>query len=71
MSDEILDSLENDYYTTDQVAQAVGRKPQHWCRIRHKYITKYTLKVVRVGRKLYYEKKSVNAMIEKLLQDGD
>lgn len=68
---EMLDRLSNDNYTTAEVSQAVGRKKEHWCRIRHKYITKYKLQVVKVGRKHYYKKDLVNKMIEQLLQDGD
>ena len=71
MSEEILDKLLNDYYTTEQVAQAVGRKTEHWCRIRPKYVAKYNLKVIRVGRRHYYQKEPVNEMIKELLQNGD
>jgi hypothetical protein len=71
MTDAILDRLSTEHYTTEEVAQAVGRKAEHWCRIRHKYIAKYGLQFVKVGRRYYYKKESINRMIETLLKDGD
>ena len=72
MSDTaILDKLLNEHYTTEQVAQAVGRTAEHWCRIRHGYIAKYGLLFVKVGRRLYYKKEPVNQMIERLVREGD
>jgi hypothetical protein len=71
MSNEALDKISNDYYTTEQVAQAVGRKPEHWCRLRHRYGAKYDLIVVKVGRRKYYKKEPVNKMVEELFKTGD
>jgi predicted urease superfamily metal-dependent hydrolase len=71
MGDIVLDRLQSDYYTTEQVAAAVGRKPEHWCRIRHRYIAKYGLQAIRVGRRHYYSKKSVKKMMDDLLAQGD
>ena len=68
---EALDKLLNDHYTTEQVAQAVGRKPEHWCRLRHKYAAKFGLEVVKLGRRHYYKKEPVNKMIDELLKNGD
>jgi hypothetical protein len=71
MGEEIIHRLSNEYYTTEQVAAAVGRKTEHWCRIRHRYIAKYNLPVVKVGRRLYYKKEAVHKMIDELLKTGD
>lgn len=68
---EMIDRLLAENYTTEQVAQAVGRKPQHWCRIRHKFLTKFNLKCVKLGRRYYYNKVAVDKMIGQLLTNGD
>lgn len=68
---EIIDRLIQDNYTTEQVAQAVGRTPQHWCRIRHRFITKFNLKCVKLGRRFYYHKPEVDRMVGQLLTNGD
>jgi hypothetical protein len=67
----LLNRLYSDYYTTEEVAKAVGRNPEQWCRIRHNYIQRYKLHVIKVGRNIYYEKKQINRMIEDLLKNGD
>jgi len=67
----ILDRLLAENYTTEQVANALGRTPEHWCRIRHHYIAKYKLKMVKIGRRHYYNKKTVDAMVEELLKNGE
>lgn len=71
MSDEVLDKLLNDYYTTEQVARAVGREVEHWSRIRYKYIANYGLHVIKVGRRYLYSKETVKKMIDDLLKNGD
>jgi hypothetical protein len=68
---DLLNRLHTDYYTTEEVAKAVGRNPEQWCRIRHNYITRFKLHVIKVGRNLFYEKHSANRMIEELLKNGD
>jgi hypothetical protein len=66
-----LDKLYTEHYTTEQVAQAVGRTAEHWCRIRHRYIAKYGLQVVKVGRRYYYKRQPVNSMIDQLVEEGE
>lgn len=68
---QIIDKLSIEYYTNEQVAFAVGRKPEYWRRIRSKYIVKYNLHVIKVGRRLFYLKTSVDAMIRDMLENGD
>lgn len=68
---EAINRLLTDNYTTEQVAQAVGRSVQHWCRIRHKFIVKHKLPVVKLGRRHYYQKEAVDRMIDQLLQNGE
>jgi hypothetical protein len=67
----INERLLEENYTTEQIALAVGRMPEQWSRIRHRYIAKYDLKVIRVGRRNYYNKETVDNMIEELLENGD
>ena len=69
--ENLIEKLASDHYTTFQVARAIGRTAEHWCRIRHRYIVKYNLKVVQIGRKYWYQKEPVDKMIEKILTDGD
>lgn len=71
MSTAMIEKLKSDYYTTEQVAEALGRCPVHWCRIRQHYIANYNLHVIRIGRSIYYEKAPVDKMIKTLLQEGD
>lgn len=71
MSENILDRLVRENYTTEEVAQAVGRTAEHWCRIRYKFIARYKLVVVKVGRRYYYKKKQVDQMIDDLLKNGE
>jgi hypothetical protein len=71
MSDKRIKTITDEYYTTAEVAQAVGRVPEHWCRIRHRYAAIFDLEVVKVGRSLLYKKEPVDRMIDRLLQDGD
>lgn len=67
----IIDKLLKDNYTTEQVAGAVGREVGHWSRIRHRYVAKYNLRVIKIGRRHYYQKGPVDAMVTQILQDGD
>ena len=71
MTHAMLDKLSTEYYTTEQVAQAVGRKTEQWLRIRFKYVAKYNLAVIKIGRRYYYSKETVDPMIEALLCNGD
>lgn len=67
----IIEKLLKDNYTTQQVAFAVGRRPIHWSRIRHRFIAKYNLRVIKIGRSYYYKKEDVDRMVEDLLKNGD
>ncbi len=69
--ENMMGRLLDENYTTEEVATAIGRKAVHWCRIRHKFIAKYELKAVKVGRRFYYEKTRVNKMIEQILATGE
>jgi hypothetical protein len=71
MSENMLDRLHSEYYTTEQVAQAVCRETDYWCRIRNRYVAQYNLVVIRVGRRFYYRKDTVDQMIEDILKNGD
>lgn len=68
---DVTERLANEMYTTAQVAKAVGRTPQHWCRIRPQYIVKHKLEYVKLGRAFFYKKGPVDRMVERLLKEGD
>lgn len=69
--DAALETFSEFFYTTQEVAAMTGRTENSWCRVQPKYIAKYDLESVWIGRRKFYKKPPVDAMYRDLIKHGD